>query len=89
METCCYLMKSFGWTGFSIYCELFCASSRLHVIDELLDCARASGSTSVAFDLVQLAVSYSLPNTAKLAQTVLDEFTLTEEQRYELCILDL
>ncbi|XP_040191388.1 pentatricopeptide repeat domain-containing protein 3, mitochondrial [Rana temporaria] len=56
----------------------------LHVIDELLDCARASGGTSVAFDLVQLAVSYSLPNTAKLAQTVLDEFTLTEEQRITL-----
>lgn len=56
----------------------------LHVIEELLDCARTSGSTSVAFDLVQLAVSYSLPNTAKLAQTVLDEFTLSEEQRITL-----
>ncbi|XP_077334106.1 small ribosomal subunit protein mS39 [Lithobates pipiens] len=52
-----------------------------HVIEELLDCARASGSTSVAFDLVQLAVSYGLPNTAKLAHTMLDEFTLSEEQR--------
>ncbi|XP_018423938.1 PREDICTED: pentatricopeptide repeat domain-containing protein 3, mitochondrial [Nanorana parkeri] len=55
-----------------------------HVIDELMDGAKASGSTGAAVDLVQMAVSYSLPNTAKLAQKVLDEFTLTEEQRITL-----
>ncbi|CAI9543096.1 unnamed protein product [Staurois parvus] len=57
---------------------------QLHVIEELLHCARASGSTNMAIDLVQLAVSYSLPDIAKLAQTTLDEFTLTEEQRITL-----
>ncbi|KAM9329483.1 small ribosomal subunit protein mS39 [Gastrophryne carolinensis] len=55
-----------------------------HVIEELLDCAKTSSNTSLAIDLVQLAVSYSLPDTSKLAQTVLDEFTLTEEQRITL-----
>ncbi|KAM5191440.1 small ribosomal subunit protein mS39 [Mantella aurantiaca] len=57
---------------------------RPHVMEELLDCTRTLGNASVAIDLVQLAVGYHLPNTAKLAQTVLEDFTLSEEQRITL-----
>ncbi|XP_063781059.1 small ribosomal subunit protein mS39 [Pseudophryne corroboree] len=57
---------------------------RLAVIEELLDSAKATGRTSAAIDLVQLAVSFSLPNTAEIAQRVLDEFTVSEEQRIAL-----
>ncbi|XP_072262714.1 small ribosomal subunit protein mS39 [Pyxicephalus adspersus] len=55
-----------------------------HVVEECLGCATTSKNTSMAINLVQLAVNYSLPNTAKLAQIVLDELTLTEEQRLTL-----
>ncbi|XP_068131522.1 small ribosomal subunit protein mS39 isoform X2 [Hyperolius riggenbachi] len=54
------------------------------VFEELVFCARTAGNTSVAIDLVQLAVSFSLPNSTELAKTVLDDFTLTEEQRIVL-----
>ncbi|KAM4050375.1 small ribosomal subunit protein mS39 [Anomaloglossus baeobatrachus] len=57
---------------------------RSNVITELLDGAKAAGSRAVAVDLVHLAVSFSLPDTAQIAQRVLDDFTLTEEQRISL-----
>nr|DBA29414.1 TPA: hypothetical protein GDO54_009639 [Pyxicephalus adspersus] len=68
---------------------LLCRGGRMeevwpHVVEECLGCATTSKNTSMAINLVQLAVNYSLPNTAKLAQIVLDELTLTEEQRLTL-----
>lgn len=57
---------------------------RSNVITELLDGAKAAGNRAVAVDLVQLAVGYSLPDTPQIAQKVLNDFTLTEEQRITL-----
>ncbi|XP_069833349.1 small ribosomal subunit protein mS39 [Dendropsophus ebraccatus] len=57
---------------------------RSNVITELLDGAKAAENRAVAMDLVQLAVSFSLPDTAQIAQRVLNHFTLTEEQRITL-----
>ncbi|KAM3939453.1 small ribosomal subunit protein mS39 [Leptodactylus fuscus] len=57
---------------------------RPNVIKELLDGAKAAGNRAVAVDLVQLAVSFSLPDTPQIAQQVLNDFTLTEEQRITL-----
>ncbi|XP_077136347.1 small ribosomal subunit protein mS39 [Ranitomeya variabilis] len=57
---------------------------RSNVITELLDGAKTAGNRAVAVDLVQLALSFSLPDTAQIAQRVLDDFTLTEEQRISL-----
>ncbi|XP_056410371.1 pentatricopeptide repeat domain-containing protein 3, mitochondrial isoform X2 [Hyla sarda] len=57
---------------------------RPNVITEVLDAAKAAENRAVAMDLVQLAVSFSLPDTAQIAQRVLNDFTLTEEQRITL-----
>ncbi|CAN2388403.1 mitochondrial [Pristimantis euphronides] len=57
---------------------------QLKVITELLDGAKAAGKRELAMDLVQLAVSFSLPDTAQIAQRVLNDFALTEEQRITL-----
>ncbi|XP_075712722.1 small ribosomal subunit protein mS39 [Rhinoderma darwinii] len=57
---------------------------RSNVITELLDGAKAARNRAVAVDLVQLAVSFSLTDTAQIAQRVLNDFTLTEEQRITL-----
>ncbi|KAG9479485.1 hypothetical protein GDO78_011493, partial [Eleutherodactylus coqui] len=55
-----------------------------NVITELLDGAKAAGSSAKAVDLVQLAASFSLPDTTQIAERVLKDFTLTEEQRITL-----
>ncbi|XP_044151079.1 pentatricopeptide repeat domain-containing protein 3, mitochondrial [Bufo gargarizans] len=57
---------------------------RSNVITELLDGAKAAGNKAMAVDLVQLVVSFSSPDTAQIAQRVLNDFTLTEEQRIML-----
>ncbi|KAM8939567.1 small ribosomal subunit protein mS39 [Pelodytes ibericus] len=54
------------------------------VMDEVLDCAQANADTSLAINVVQLAAGFSLPNTADIAQRIVNEFTITEEQKITL-----
>uniref|UniRef100_A0A8C5M7F5 Small ribosomal subunit protein mS39 n=1 Tax=Leptobrachium leishanense TaxID=445787 RepID=A0A8C5M7F5_9ANUR len=57
---------------------------RSTVINMLLDSAKTAGNSSLAIDLVQQAVAFSLPNVASLARRVTEEFSITEEQRITL-----
>ncbi|XP_074848382.1 small ribosomal subunit protein mS39 isoform X2 [Carettochelys insculpta] len=64
--------------------ELFQKNHRIpsdKVLYELLTCTKQSNSPAQAVELVKLAASFSLPITAKLAQRVMEEFELTEEQK--------
>ncbi|XP_053560241.1 pentatricopeptide repeat domain-containing protein 3, mitochondrial [Bombina bombina] len=54
------------------------------VIEVFLTSAKTCGSSNLAVDLVQLAASFSLQNTAELAKRVMEEFSLSEEQRINL-----
>uniref|UniRef100_A0A6I8Q0X5 Small ribosomal subunit protein mS39 n=1 Tax=Xenopus tropicalis TaxID=8364 RepID=A0A6I8Q0X5_XENTR len=67
--------------------QLFKKSHRVpstEVLDEFLSRAKVDANTNLAISLVQLAVGFCLPNTAKLAQRVMEEFTVSEEQRLTL-----
>ncbi|MEE6508089.1 hypothetical protein FKM82_018872 [Ascaphus truei] len=64
--------------------QLFKTSNRVpttEVIDEFLNSAKDSGSNTLAVSLVQLAGGFSLQSTAMIAQRVMDEFSITEEQK--------
>ncbi|KAK0133910.1 Pentatricopeptide repeat domain-containing protein 3, mitochondrial [Merluccius polli] len=62
--------------------QLFKATNRIPS-DTLLEdfLSQCSGAPTTAVDLVQLSAAFCLPATPKLAQRVLAEFDLTEEQR--------
>ncbi|KAM4809028.1 small ribosomal subunit protein mS39 [Rhinophrynus dorsalis] len=54
------------------------------VMEEFLNSAKTSSNASLAVNLVQLAAGFSLQNTAQIAQRVMDEFSISEEQRMTL-----
>lgn len=54
------------------------------VIDVLLNAAKTTGNASLAMDLVQQAVLFSLPDASSIARRVTEEFSITEEQRITL-----
>ncbi|XP_053314121.1 pentatricopeptide repeat domain-containing protein 3, mitochondrial [Spea bombifrons] len=67
--------------------QLFKTNNRVPsalVLDEFLASAKTSCSPALAVNLVQLAAGFSLPNVASIAQRVMEEFNITEEQRISL-----
>ncbi|XP_077171661.1 small ribosomal subunit protein mS39 [Paroedura picta] len=54
------------------------------VMDEVLNCIKQSNDADQALNLVKLAADFSLQSTSNLAEKVLKEFQLSEEQRSAL-----
>ncbi|KAG8453357.1 hypothetical protein GDO86_000116 [Hymenochirus boettgeri] len=67
--------------------QLFKTNNRVpsaEVMDEFLGRIKMDGNASLALSLVDLAVGFSLPNSSKLVERVMNEFSLSEEQRLTL-----
>lgn len=51
-------------------------------MNEILNCIKQNNQPAQACDLVKMAADFSLQSTSNLARRVLEEFQLSEEQRW-------
>ncbi|XP_067312870.1 small ribosomal subunit protein mS39 [Pseudorasbora parva] len=61
----------------------------VELLSQFLECVKASGDVDQAVELVQISAGFCLPDTAKLIQTLRQEFQLSEQHRSILSDLEI